>query len=138
MKKYSAIFAVFTGILLAGTSFAEYGEAPEQPPIKIPSQIITIKPASTPVYGFGLTFKVTQKGYENPYLFWVANKCSVNGILVSTRYMAVSWQNVPPRAGTSGPFTLSWLGGSAACTAYVYESPNSETPLASMTYSVRH
>ncbi len=133
MKKsylIAAVLGLVLGISTGERGFTQDGRTAEQS--------LAVTPDSVPLYGHGLIFRVAQQGYSNPYLFWVANKCSQRGIVVSARYMAISWQNLPPTAGVSGPFILSWLGGPADCTAYVYESPYSEIPLASVTYSVDH
>src|SRR5207247_4925253 len=87
---------------------------------------LTIAPEADPVYGYGVIFRVAQKGYENPYNLWVANKCSQDGVVVSARYSAIYWRDLPPTTGIAGPIALSWTGGSADCTAYVYRFPDIE------------
>ena len=131
-KKY---LAAFLFALTLGIFFREAGSALDEP---AEIKNITIVPDAAPVYGQNIVFRVTQEGVKSPYLLWVANVCSQNGSAVSARYMAIYWKDLPPANGTAGPFILSWTGGSADCTAYVYESPYKDEPLASFSYSVEH
>src|SRR5262245_4282195 len=82
-------------------------------------------------------FAVTRSGGKanDAYGLWVANKCyDANGTLLSAQYLPVQWsdQTLYPRSGVAGDFTTT----GASCTSYVWEFPNSETPLgsASLTY----
>lgn len=82
--------------------------------------------------GSQLSFAVTANVKPaDVYSLWVANTCSQNGVVVSTQY-------APVQDWLAGPFTLSWTGGSATCTAYVALFPDVWTPLRGglMSYSV--
>jgi hypothetical protein len=87
--------------------------------------------AGWPVAGDDVSFRVGTDGVKTRDLakLWVANKCSQDGSLVYAQYLAV-------HNGQAGPFELSWGGGTASCTAYVWMFPSSESPLkgASMDY----
>ena len=84
-----------------------------------------------------VTFTVTQQNYKNQYLLWVANKCSLGGVLVNAEYQAVVWQS-GEAVGSAGPFETSGVHvgsdlipvpwASDSCTAYVWEYPASQTP----------
>jgi hypothetical protein len=76
-----------------------------------------------PVAGDLVTFTVTQTNYANPYLLWVATKCSAAGTLVSAEYRPVQW-NGDVSIGTTATFAAA----GDSCTAYVWEFPASETP----------
>ena len=87
--------------------------------------------AGWPAAGDAVSFRIGTDGVKarDVNSLWVANKCSQNGKIVYTQYLAV-------HDGQAGTFDLSWGGGGASCTAYVWMFPNSETPLkgASMDY----
>jgi hypothetical protein len=93
---------------------------------------VAARSASWPVAGDVVSFRVGTTGVKARDLnsLWVANKCSQDGVLVYAEYLPVS-------DSLAGPFLLSWGGGTASCTAYVWKFPASETPLrgASMTYT---
>jgi hypothetical protein len=87
---------------------------------------------SWPTVGDAVSFRVGTAGIKTGDIakLWVANKCSQGGTVVYAQYLAV-------HDGLAGPFGLSWAGGGASCTAYVWMFPSSETPLkgASMSYT---
>ena len=87
---------------------------------------------SWPSVGDSVSFAVSANvKASDVYSLWVANYCYQDGV-------AVYQQFVPVQSGTAGPFTLSWSGGAASCTAYVFLFPNTASPLSggSLSYSV--
>jgi hypothetical protein len=91
--------------------------------------------------GESVTFAVDPVGVKDRglYMLWVANTCTQDGVTTYAEYKPVSYTSY--RVGQSGPFTLSsvgWTDSAANCVAYVWEFPNTHTPLsgATLTYEV--
>ena len=80
------------------------------------------------VTGDSVSFSVDVSA-KNIGSLWVANKCRVDGSLVSV-------QHQPVIDGVAGPFSLAAAAGGGECRAYAWEYPNSGSPIrgAELTY----
>jgi len=87
--------------------------------------------SSWPAAGDSVSFRIGTDGVKarDVNKLWVANKCRQDGEVVYAQYL-------PVKDGLAGGFDLSWGGGAASCSAYVWMFPSSETPIrgASMSY----
>ena len=113
----AAVYAAKGGNGNAGASGGGGGGGPS-------ASIALIEPArlaaggSWPTVGSSVSFAVSANVKERDlYSLWVANECFQDGVRVYAEYLSV-------RDGTSGPFTLSWAGEAASCTAYVWLFPD--------------
>ncbi len=142
MRRFLAVaLAAALLITLSGTAFAAKGgngggngggSGNPAATISLMAPVGAAPTGSWPAVGSSVSFVVSANVKPNqvPYL-WVANWCYQNGAAVYVQFQGVqNW--------TSGPFSLSWNGGAASCTAYVFLFPNTNTPLAggTTTYSV--
>ena len=136
----SAVLAAALVLTLAGTTLvAKGGHAgtnggggSNTATIALVQPLAASTTSAWPSAGSTVSFTVTAnvKASSVPYL-WVANWCYQDGVAVYAEFQGVqSW--------SAGPFTLSWNGGAAQCTAYVFLFPNTNTPLpgGTMSYSV--
>ena len=124
MRLFTTLGAVLMGLLILGT----VDVAAKKPAHAGGPATATISlDQAEPVVG-SATFTVTQVNYKNPYLLWVAVKCSGAGVFTA-EYLAVQW-NADASMGTAGPFDVTGTedGPVTSCTAYVWQFPSSETP----------